>query len=1204
VSSHAKAASAGSTEGNGNSRGLFRRAFATHGASGDARGSGALALLALAFLSIGLLTALIGAVPAQALDRYQSEGFVPVAGAPTRAVVDDATGNLLFTNSATNEVMVFGPGGASATQLTSFGSGELSSPFGIAIDQTNGEVYVSDPGNNRIVRYTGDGQPTPTYTLDATYTSPAQGSNAAAGQIQNFAAPLAIDPANGDLLVLDLGNKAVSRFTAAGAFVNSFNGAGSQGGVFLNPLDVAVGGGVTYVVDSTDPAPDPIKGVPLGTSRVERFDHDGLSLGALPNNATGGPFNQGINKAKTVTYGRDTQSVFVATQGPGLPRSNVKVYRGGQLVASADYTDPGTGVAGLAADDGNGAASHRIYGLVEQYFGSGPTGFEVFKRLQVPDVSLDTATNVTPSTAHLSGTVDAINSSASYHFEYSRVGKSEGKIIPEPDGEVAAGESPKAVEADLAGLSPNIAYEFRLVASNDDGGNSTSVRTFTTVASPPEAFTRDAIERSIASATLRGTINPLNSQTTYHFEYGTTSAYGSRSPLEYEAPAGKGEAPLPVTQPLFGLEPVTTYHYRVVAVSAAGTSFGEDKSFTTLGGSDAPRRGYELVSPAEKKGNNVIEQLSMQSSEDGNAFTFLGRTILGGEADTDPYHPRYVSQRSATEWTTGNPVDPPQTPSVIVVNLTFGVSEDGTKAFALSLKKLAPGAVEGDTNIYLRDVQTGAFTTVGTSPGRALFDSQTSTFNNIFVQGTPNFDHVLFMTGPPLLPGAPEGALYDFTGGQLHIASIGPDGTPLGNAGGAVGTKSHDAHVISADGSRIVFTAEGRVFYRADGLTRELTKSRRSSDPGAPRPGSLANASRDFRYVFFTSKDLTDDSLAGIPTLYRYDAQTDELEALTRMVDIPTELASVEVMQVSADGSSVYFETPSVLTPDAMPGWPNIYVWREGALQLAASIDPSLNSSGNTGTATWWASPNGRYFVFRSAAQLTDYDPASSACQNLSGGENGVTCNEIYRYDADTGQIVCASCRPDGKAPTGPAGIGADRNDSGTYQFPRTVTDFGQVFFESPDQLVRVDVNSFPDVYEYDDQGLRLISTGEGTGAQLAEVSANGRDVFFTTKDRLVGIDIDNATDVYDARVNGGLASQNPPPSREECIRDDCKETPTKGPELPFGGSEGLSGPENVKESAKQRCGKGRHARKVKGKTRCVKQKKKQRANNHRRQGQ
>jgi hypothetical protein len=67
-----------------------------------------------------------------------------------------------------------------------------------------------------------------------------------------------------------------------------------------------------------------------------------------------------------------------------------------------------------------------------------------------------------------------------------------------------------------------------------------------------------------------------------------------------------------------------------------------------------------------------------------------------------------------------------------------------------------------------------------------------------------------------------------------------------------------------------------------------------------------------------------------------------------------------------------------------------------------------------------------------------------------------------------------------------------------------------------------------------------LISTGRSdTDSLFVEVTPGGNDVFFTTRQQLVGIDTDQATDLYDARVNGGIAAQSPPPS-VECSGEGC----------------------------------------------------------------
>jgi hypothetical protein len=81
------------------------------------------------------------------------------------------------------------------------------------------------------------------------------------------------------------------------------------------------------------------------------------------------------------------------------------------------------------------------------------------------------------------------------------------------------------------------------------------------------------------SATVGGNVNPNFSQTSYHVDYGTSTTYGSFTAV---ASAGEGGARQAVSATLTKLQPATLYHFRVVAVNAAGTSVGGDQTFTTI----------------------------------------------------------------------------------------------------------------------------------------------------------------------------------------------------------------------------------------------------------------------------------------------------------------------------------------------------------------------------------------------------------------------------------------------------------------------------------------------------------------------------------------------------------------------------------------------------------------------------------------------
>jgi hypothetical protein len=99
-------------------------------------------------------------------------------------------------------------------------------------------------------------------------------------------------------------------------------------------------------------------------------------------------------------------------------------------------------------------------------------------------------------------------------------------------------------------------------------------------AAPPKPVVSTGAATSVTyqSASLTGTVNPKGSSTVYFFQIGTSAKYGGQS-----APVGlaAGSTAVAATGPVGGLAPVTKYHYRLVAVSSAGTTLGGDKTFTT-----------------------------------------------------------------------------------------------------------------------------------------------------------------------------------------------------------------------------------------------------------------------------------------------------------------------------------------------------------------------------------------------------------------------------------------------------------------------------------------------------------------------------------------------------------------------------------------------------------------------------------------------
>ena len=95
---------------------------------------------------------------------------------------------------------------------------------------------------------------------------------------------------------------------------------------------------------------------------------------------------------------------------------------------------------------------------------------------------------------------------------------------------------------------------------------------------PPRVITGAASAVTAKTARLAGSVNPELRPTSYRFDYGKTTAYGSHTALHF---AGAGATAVAVAAKLTGLAPNTTFHYRLIASNADGTGAGADRTFRT-----------------------------------------------------------------------------------------------------------------------------------------------------------------------------------------------------------------------------------------------------------------------------------------------------------------------------------------------------------------------------------------------------------------------------------------------------------------------------------------------------------------------------------------------------------------------------------------------------------------------------------------------
>lgn len=247
------------------------------------------------------------------------------------------------------------------------------------------------------------------------------------------------------------------------------------------------------------------------------------------------------------------------------------VFRERLSVSDSTYT---SGYAGLMAQ-GTGE-------FIVRDFAAG-VFFEEEGEPEPPEATTGVASSVTSTGATLNGTVDPNGEATDYYFEYGKTESYGTKIPVTEDGEAGEGTTPVAVDEVVTGLDPNTTYHFRLVAVNAKGTDNGSDQTFKTAeeAKAPEVVTGEADDITEDSATLNGTVDPNLALTDYYFEYGKTVGYGTKVPVGEDGEAGAGNSPVAVDEPISGLEPGTTYHFRLVGKNAKGEDVGEDEEFTT-----------------------------------------------------------------------------------------------------------------------------------------------------------------------------------------------------------------------------------------------------------------------------------------------------------------------------------------------------------------------------------------------------------------------------------------------------------------------------------------------------------------------------------------------------------------------------------------------------------------------------------------------
>ncbi len=436
-------------------------------------------------------------------------------------------------------LLVMGVGVAVAVPA-SFGgegdeSGQFQDPNGIAVEQESGDVYVVDSENRRVDKFGAGGEflfawgwgvaDGHTEALQRCTTSCFAGIRGAGSGQFSESAGVAVDndllsASHGDVYVVDAGNNRVEKFDSEGNFLLTFGGG----------VNEATNGDVCLAGEACR----------AGTEGSEHGEFERLREGGgVAVDAAGNVFVGDLNRVQEFSSG----GVF-----------------------AAQVTLPGVGSIGAVAIDSSGDV--YVGGLEA----GGVRKFEGCAA-SCTGVELGAPRDASGVFAYSANGFISLGAAGEVFIADGRQGESSHIREFDPSGAELA-----SFDANSEGNQAGIAFA--------DGVGEIYVldRTRVRVVSPPPpgplVIAQSASEPQPTTATVAATLNAEGHETTYHFEYGTTTAYGaSTTPATLAGSAFDDE---PVSTPLSGLQPGTVYHYRVVASNSAGTAFGEDETFATL----------------------------------------------------------------------------------------------------------------------------------------------------------------------------------------------------------------------------------------------------------------------------------------------------------------------------------------------------------------------------------------------------------------------------------------------------------------------------------------------------------------------------------------------------------------------------------------------------------------------------------------------
>ena len=351
---------------------------------------------------------------------------------------------------------------------------------------------------------------------------------------------MAVDPTTGDLVVVRRGRSLAS---------TRHDG---RAAVVLRRLDLQRGGPLGTAVDRRRPQRRRLRRRPAAP---EHFAADGSWKGTL---------QLPTNLFPATGIAVDPQNGDVAVElpsGVGLgPDPTIRIYTAANTLKDVIRVPPT-----LVQTDGNGQINNVALAFAPDgsklYVGLKDGSAHVYSRGRQPGVDAPAISNLTPTSARVSADVATGGDSTLARIEYCLAsdpcdenlgsdGSSPWHRLPDHTG-LTGGADPAnpgqdTIADDLTGLLPNERYLLRTYAINTSARWRTAPpRRMLTTAVPPPLVTTGTVDGvTDTSAELSGSVdNTFGDQTTYHFEYGITTNYGSRLPAGADGVAGNLRTP-------------------------------------------------------------------------------------------------------------------------------------------------------------------------------------------------------------------------------------------------------------------------------------------------------------------------------------------------------------------------------------------------------------------------------------------------------------------------------------------------------------------------------------------------------------------------------------------------------------------------------------------------------------------------------------